>query len=117
MTIHFSKQSLLQDATDFATRNHRVISQNMANVNTPNYRTRQMSFDQFVEQATSKRKSSTDPIRLDVEISDDLVTRADGNGVDLDAEVAKLKRNELYHQTLTQLMGSKIETMRNAMRR
>lgn len=117
MTIHFSKQALLQDATDFATRNHRVISQNMANVNTPNYRTRQLSFEQFVEQATAKRKTSADSVKLDVEISDELAIRPDGNSVDLDAEVAKLKQNELYHQTLTQLMGSKIETMRNAMRR
>ena len=117
MGIQFTQQNLLQNATEYATRSHRVISQNMANVNTPEYQTREISFERFVEQMSSKNESNRSPVQLEVETLDHLPTRMDGNNVDLDNELAKLKQNELFHQTLIQLLGSKADTMRAAMRR
>ena len=44
-----------------------------------------------------------------------LTNRADGNNVDLDKEYGELKRNALMFQAFSQLLASKMDTMRRAM--
>ena len=50
-----SQYRLLTNAIEFASQNHRVISQNVANVNTPEYKARTISFDAILESSGEKR--------------------------------------------------------------
>lgn len=110
-----SQFQLLHHALEFSNQNHRVISQNLANVNTPNYRARQLSFEQFL--ADVQKHNLTGAARqFDVQLAEGFIARGDGNNVDLDAEIANLKRNDLIHQTLIQLLGAKMETTRTAIK-
>ncbi len=104
-----SQYRLLTNAIEFASQNHRVISQNMANVNTPNYQAKELSFEQFLEVAGSKETRE-----FNIEYVQGLSTRNDGNNVDMDRELASLKKNALAHQTLTQLLGSQIGIIQRA---
>ncbi len=109
MTGISSQFESIQKALDYAEQNHRVISQNVANVNTPNYKTQELSFQQLLEAGDSDRATNFTP-----QLVEGLSERSDGNNVDLDRELASLKKNALSHQTLLQLMGSKMRIMRQA---
>ena len=51
---------------------------------------------------------------FNIEYVQGLPTRNDGNNVDMDRELANLKKNALAHQTLTQLLGTQIGIMQRA---
>lgn len=115
MTISFSQFDLLSNAIEFARQNHRVVSQNLANVNTPNYMARELSFEKFLS-ATEGKSNSNNANPYEIQFTEGLAMRADGNNVDLDKELANLKRNDLIYQTLTQLIGAKLDLMKTAIR-
>ena len=117
MTGMFSQQHLLTNALSVLEQNHELLSQNIANVNTPGYRTRQLQFQNFLEQVedgTANRKLLDE---LSVELQRGLKIRKDGNNVDLDSQVGELKKGSLLFQTYSHLLASKMATARRAMSR
>jgi len=94
---------------------HRVISQNIANVNTPGYRRRDVSFEDAVKRILEAEAGETSPC-VEPEICEvqGLPVRADGNNVDIDREMGELSRNSLLYQTLAQVLASRLGTMRSA---
>ena len=96
---------------EFAHQSHLATGQNLANVNTPNYKTKSVSFDQLVD---SLQSGSLPTGQLNLQDVKGLQDRADGNNVDLDRELAMLKKNALAYQTLTQLLGSKLGILQHA---
>lgn len=93
---------------------HRVISQNLANVNTPGYKRLDVEFEtQLAEAIDEGRKIS----ELIPEIVQDNSTsvRVDGNNVDIDKELGTLNKNSLLYQMYSQLMSSQFDSMRRAM--
>lgn len=88
---------------------HQVISSNIANVNTPKYTTKDIQFDQVLDNI----KSSMAP-QGEVYDEQGLTVRQDGNNVDLDHELAKLTKNSLTYQTYSQIVASKLGTYRAA---
>ena len=105
-----SQFQLLSSATRFAEQNHRVISQNVANINTPGYKAKELSFDQLLT-ATDRNAES---IEFEVRAAEGLSERTDGNNVNIDQEIANMKKNSMAYQTLVQVMGSKIGMMTKA---
>ena len=85
----------LQEAIQFASQNHRVSSQNLANINTPGYQTREVNFDQLLARLDN---DAGEVATTDYEVSQvkGLAERRDGNNVDLDRELAALKKNTLH---------------------
>ena len=90
-------------------KRHEVISSNIANVNTPLYRTQDVRFDQILSELNAATKAQGE--LFDVK---GLVARQDGNNVDLDNELAKLTKNALAYQTYSQVVASKLGTYRAA---
>ncbi len=105
-----SQFQLLGSAARFAEQNHRTISQNLANVNTPGYKAKELSFEELLN-ANDRNANEVEFAQKEVE---GLEVRADGNNVDLDREMANLKKNSMAYQTLVQVMGSKIGIMNRA---
>ena len=90
---------------------HEVISSNLANVNTPNYQTKEIRFDDVLSRVTGVGQSGDSGKIYKVE---GLAARQDGNNVDVDHELSKLTRNALTYQTYTQVIASKLGTYRSA---
>ena len=88
---------------------HKVISHNIANVNTPGYIRRELSFEGVLQDQTQGGGTG-------FEVVDDTSTptRADGNNVDIDKEMGQLNKNHLIHQTLVQVLTGQVRTMRSA---
>lgn len=89
---------------------HRVISQNLANVNTPGYHRRDVSFSDRLT-STSVAGALGEPAVIE---EAGLRERADGNNVDVDREMGALQKNALQYQTFSQLLTSQMQLMRRA---
>jgi flagellar basal-body rod protein FlgB len=112
-----SRYELLGSALRFAELEHGVISQNIANASTPEYKTRELSFDEFLDAARQTNDDSQPDGDVEVRLTEGLATRADGNNVDLDREMGRLKQNAMLFKALSQLLMSQMDLMRRAMSR
>lgn len=105
-----------------ATLRHEVISNNLANVNTPKFKRSSVQFEDLLAKEIAP-KDGEYPMALThdkhirpgyprkraeatVQLENDDTMRVDGNNVDIDMEMANLAKNQLYYNALaTQLKG------------
>jgi len=106
---------ILARLLDVAGQRHEVIAQNVANVNTPGYRRLEVQFeDSFAD--ILERSGPKDALQLRpsvVEGKGDF-ERADGNNVDIDAEVGRLNKNTLLFKLYAQVLALQLASMRSA---
>jgi flagellar basal-body rod protein FlgB len=107
---------LLTRLMEVSDMRHRVVSQNLANVNTPGYRRLTVNFED--ELAKEILSGSGADLTREPEIVPDnsRPARADGNNVDVDLELGELQRNAMLYQTYAQLLAAQFATMRMAIR-
>jgi flagellar basal-body rod protein FlgB len=115
MTVKPAQLDLLQQLLTLSEVRQRVISQNVANVNTPGYRRMDVSFEETLSQLLAEegdgRKAEVEPV---IREAGGAAVRADGNNVDIDREMGALNRNALVYQTYAQVLASRLATMRSA---
>jgi len=91
---------------------HRVISQNIANVNTPGYKNLDVQFAKSLAEAdSSEDDEATSAIVHEI---DGLAVRENGNNVDLNGELGKLTKNSLEFETFSHLLIAKFSLLRSA---
>ena len=112
-----SQHYLIANAMHGIEQNHELISQNIANVNTPNYKSKQLVFSDFMDKIKSGDADKEMLGKIPVEFITGLQQRKDGNNVDLDGQVSALKKNALLFQTYSHLLASKMSIARQAMSR
>ncbi len=107
-------------ALDGLSLRQQVISQNLANVDTPGYQARQVNFEDALKSAFEEQglqMTTTNPahIALSGEAAGPVVTarpggstRADGNNVDIDVELTDMSETGIEYQALTQAASSKL---------
>lgn len=106
-----------------ATR-HGVLTSNIANADTPNYKARDISFKDALDGAVNGL-STTHPAHI--RVGSPVLPQAtlaggeepwkDGNDVELEREVAKMTENALLHQAGLTMLSVKIRMFKNALRR
>ena len=100
---------LSQKSLDYLWEKQRIISENIANNDTPGYKAKEISFEEqlsknlekFRGQERPKRTEIRDAInssRISVDTSDEESNRLDGNNVNLDVEQVELLRAQLQYQ-------------------
>ena len=110
--------NLLKNALDVSSLRQRVISGNLANINTPGYKVNKVEFEKHLKAATegvSLKKTDKGHFGVDNigEIQGTLEKRRstayneNGNNVDVDLEMTEMAANELHYSTLISLMNSK----------
>lgn len=110
----YSQINVLGNALRFSEQNHRVLSENLANVNTPGYKTQRLEFDTLMVGLENGDAARDTIAEGEVAALEGLAERVDGNNVDIETEVSQLKKNALVAQAYTQLIASKLATMRRA---
>ncbi len=115
LNSQFDVLGRLIDATEVR---HRAISNNIANVNTPNYRRMDVEFEEQLARelssATNTNGTSRMTARPEMVLTPGLTARADGNNVDIDREIGQLNKNAMLQQTYVQLLSTYLEQMRLA---
>ncbi len=104
---------VLTQLLDASALRHRVIAQNVANVNTPGYRRQTVSFESDLAKTLASSGTGDAVVKPRV-VTDDGPERADGNTVDIDREMNDLGRNALVYQAATQIIASRVASMRSA---
>ena len=115
LNSQFDLLGRLIDATEVR---HRAISNNIANVNTPNYRRMDVEFEEQLTRELSSPKNADGSARMtakpEMVLTPGLTARADGNNVDIDREMGQLNKNAMLQQTYVQLLSTYLEQMRLA---
>jgi len=112
-----STTAALAKSLDGLAERHRAIASNIANVETPDYKRVKISFENELRKALQEPSESQakSAIRnVQAEMSQDYETpgRADGNNVNVDAEVTELIKNSLSYQTTAALLNLRILALR-----
>lgn len=125
--------SILTKSMDAAALKQRVVSDNIANINTPGFNRQYVDFDLELKEAVNRQLGNAGrlhrthekhlPLSLDVnKINPNVKTdnsrsmREDGNNVDLDMELAELAENTIRYNTLTETAIKKYTSIKSAIR-
>jgi flagellar basal-body rod protein FlgB len=118
---------VLTKGLDVAALRHKAISQNIANVNTPGYKIKKVSFEDSLQRSlngygikgtitNSKHiplgRLEISQIRPKLNFITNTSYRNDKNNVDIDTEMAKLAKNNLIYQTITESLNREISKTR-----
>ena len=114
-------------ALDGLSERQKVISQNLANVDTPGYQARNLNFESALRLASTNSEKrtisllSTNPRHLQISTTEPGMTtglrsggsqRADGNNVDIDVELTEMSEVGIEYQALTQAASKKLQLLK-----
>lgn len=132
--INFSNDksfSVLNKTLDATALKEKVISNNISNINTPNYKRQYVQFDEELKNAilnenkmgletTSIRHLAMprelNSIRPDIKADNSRSMREDGNNVDLDMEMAGLSENSIRYNTVVESMVKKYRMLQSVIK-
>jgi flagellar basal-body rod protein FlgB len=108
--------NILDRAADAANMRNEILSNNIANVDTPGYKRKDVSFETILKMSMYGTDSLDKRVSdINDHISDyngliytdhsRLAYRLDGNNVDIDTESARLAENQIRYNTLEEQMG------------
>lgn len=114
--------SSLEKGLSYATVKQKTIAQNIANVDTPNYKAKDVSFKDMLLEAERNGLSAyrTDARHFSfknyqstpgVFSNGNFRYRNNGNGVDMDVEQAKMAENTIYYNALIDRVNGKLNTL------
>lgn len=123
--IETESSRALEKAMDYSAYRSSLLSQNVANVNTPNYKRSDIDFSALLDQtlaASQLAMTSTNrkhfggnpatPTAPSVIKDDSRTMRFDGNNVDVEYEMSKVAENSLFYQSLTSSWKSEMSRLK-----
>lgn len=113
----------LEKSLDAAWLRNEVISQNIANADTPGYKRKEVQFEQYLNSEMKNSRIQNGQSRLSgesgmkvVEDNSNYSYRLDGNNVDMEREMAQMAMNTLRYNTLIQRVNGQFSKLRNVIR-
>ncbi|QKF33446.1 flagellar basal body rod protein FlgB [Bacillus velezensis] len=115
----------LENALGRADIKQKVLTNNIANIDTPNYKAKKVSFRNLLDQETFNLEAvKTDYRHVDFTGSGDdysIVSSSDtsyqqnGNNVDIDKEMTDLAENQINYQALVERMSGKFNSLKTVL--
>ncbi len=102
---------LLERTLDASSLRQRVLSHNIANVNTPGFKRARVEFEERLAQAVSANQD-LDGVQPAVVEETHSIGRPDGNNVDIELEMAQLAENQIWYSTLTRQLSDHFSRLR-----
>jgi flagellar basal-body rod protein FlgB len=107
--------SLLEAGIRAEELRQKAIASNMANIETPGYRRVDVRFEQSLANAlSSSGRIDSDALEPELYQTDDTPIRANGNNVNMEAEIGDLVKNSLRYTTYVRLLRKKYSQMESA---
>jgi flagellar basal-body rod protein FlgB len=119
---------IMSSALDASSLRQKSISNNIANVNTPNYQPTKVSFEellqrevhsQFIGKRTNDKHltiGETAGIPSAKLEQENIVFKNNRNGVDVDYEMTQLSQNSIWYQSLTYGINEEFNLIKTAIR-
>jgi flagellar basal-body rod protein FlgB len=122
----FDYINVLGTSLDAASKRSSLISNNIANVNTPEYKRKDISFETELKNAFANATESTVDARVkNLDLSSmgqnvytdysELSYRYDGNNVDIDTENGILAKTQIKYNGLMELLNKDFEALKSVM--
>lgn len=120
--------NFLETALDGTMKRQRVIANNIANVDTPHYKRKDVNFTETLKKELGKgeklklkttdpghvsEQNSTGQSNFKIEEANDRSYRNDENNVDIDVEMAEMAKNNIYYSTITQQLNGKFSNLKD----
>lgn len=130
--LNNSMNNLLQNALSASSTRQKTIANNIANIDTPNYKAKKTIFTHELNRAMENEKIKsyrTDHRHIPFKhehLSGEsaiVVTRKDtqmnhnGNNVDIDVEMAELAKNQIYYNALIDRLNGRFNSIRTVLGR
>ncbi|MCX8022130.1 MAG: hypothetical protein N2745_05090 [Syntrophorhabdaceae bacterium] len=101
--------NLVEKALNIRAFYHRIISGNIANVETPNYKEKDIDFREAME----KQISGANDIEVKEKIEDEEGSNSiDGNTVNIEDQMVRLTENSMLYNSLVHVVSKKFSIMR-----
>jgi flagellar basal-body rod protein FlgB len=114
MELFDTTQLGLERALSGSSLRQQAIAQNIANVNTPGYRRKDVDFQTALHNAWDAGKPSVEGASITSTTDNSTTMRADGNAVDIDAEAAEQAKNGLTYEAVSQVMKTRTAILKSA---
>jgi len=114
--------STLEKALSYSSLKHKTTAQNISNADTPNYKSREVSFQKMLSDASgnSLTANKTDGRHIDfrpsensgaVSVRRNVNYHHNGNNVDMDKEMSDLATNQIYYNALIERLNGKFSSL------
>jgi flagellar basal-body rod protein FlgB len=118
----------LENALDYSNAKQKVISQNIANSDTPNYKAKDVD---KIKSFKAELESSLESYRTDerhftfksggghashIVAQKNVQYNNNGNSVDVDKEMTDLAANQIYYNAVTDRLSGKFQSLQNVIR-
>lgn len=122
----FNYINVLDKAADASLKRNEVITNNIANIDTPGYKRKDVQFESYLIQelmgdnSLDKRVSNARMDALNANVYTDyagLSYRLDGNNVDIDTESANLAENQIRYYALLDSMTQEFSRIKAVLQR
>jgi flagellar basal-body rod protein FlgB len=100
----------LQNAMSRTAQRQAMLTQNLANVNVPNYKRKDMDFHVQLQSQLSGLTPPPTPT------TDSSSLRQDGNNVDIEREVTGISETDMHYQALTAIVTDYFSGLKSAIR-
>jgi len=117
----FNNTDVIGLALDATWKRNQTINENIANVDTPGYKRKDISFENYLEKAIkttdSNNLSQLNRVRPRVYTDNShLSYRKDGNNVDVDTEMVSLAENQVRYNTMISQLNYSFERLKTVIK-
>ncbi|WP_078547143.1 flagellar basal body rod protein FlgB [Litchfieldia alkalitelluris] len=114
----------LEQALKYSSTRQKTISHNIANVDTPNYKAKDVSFKTELNQSINANKTSALHIDFSggrsssVKVVNSIGNQYNhnGNNVDIDKEMSSLAENQIYFNAVADRISSKFNSLKTVVK-
>lgn len=117
--------TVLKKGLDGGSLRQKVIANNIANINTPNFKKSTVAFESLLKKALGKdsfKMNTSDPrhiggtpplneLKPEINIDETTSMRTDGNNVDIDEEMTNLAANGIQYQATARQLSDRFSLL------
>jgi len=111
---------IMEQGLRYTSENKKVIAHNIANIDTPGYKTKYLSFSGVLREKMNPHSKFKVELHLkqhDIAVDEITKGQPDGNNVDYEQQAAMLKSNALRQEAILNQIESELKMMKMAMKR
>ncbi|ARI77486.1 flagellar basal body rod protein FlgB [Halobacillus mangrovi] len=127
MSLFSNTFTSLEHSLNYAAEKNRAISSNIANVDTPGYKTKNVVFkDMLYQEVSTLTAKKTDmrhfgfqpfnKVPFSTITNSNTTYNHNGNNVDVDKEMSELAKNQIYYQALADRMSGKFNRLESVIK-